>query len=556
VVSSGLGREVGDPLPVLDQRLGRLVAARLGVWRSLPTWLLELVLAAIAWRRGPERAIVWGERWAIARPQDAQLAARLASLWDRVNCPVPARYGWLRSSGEDLGQRTGDRFALTAADLADAPRWRPGRLAMPPDLLAALADLAQEHPVDWRLAGRHWAAAGRWLLATAALERAIAATSNDPIPQEYLGWLHQERRDWAAAAACYGRAIALNPRRQYAYKPLSFLPAIAPEQLEAALAAALPLVNDPSFPLVRRFVAAAELRLGQMDRTIARNQSDLRTLLERDRPQFFATWDDRAPRSPQFVILGAQKAGTSSLHKYLHQHPQVLPTPIKEIQYFFPLFDAFEAWPAADPARSREWYFSHFPPIPPGSGWVVGEASPEYLPHPQVPERFAATLPDARAIVLLRDPVARFISHYHHWVRASREVRLLGQVIRDELATVAAYGDLDTYLTREWDSYLARGIYGPQIDRWIRAIGRDRLLLLNTAALDRQPQTCLDQVCDFLGLPRHGFDCEKRYNVGTYGGSAGGSDGGPERDRAADPALIDQLRNFYAAHTRPDFLLS
>ncbi|GAB4354931.1 MAG: hypothetical protein Fur0042_24070 [Cyanophyceae cyanobacterium] len=556
MVSSGLGREVGDPLPVLDQRLGRLVAARLGIWRSLPTWLLGLVLAAIAWRRGPERAIVWGERWAIARPQDAQLAARLASLWDRVNCPIPARYGWLRAAGEQLGRRMGDRFALTAADLADAPRWRPGRLAMPPDLLAALAELGQENSVDWRLAGRHWAAAGRWLLATAALERAIAVTPNDPIPQEYLGWLYQERRDWAAAAVCYGRAIALNPRRQYAYKPLSFLPAIAPEQLEATLAAALPLMNDPSFPLVRRFVEAAELRLGQMDQTIARNQADLRTLLQQDRPQFFATWDDRAPRSPQFVILGAQKAGTSSLHKYLHQHPQVLPTPIKEIQYFFPLFDAFETWPAADPARSREWYFSHFPPIPPGSGWVVGEASPEYLPHPQVPERFATTLPDARAIILLRDPVARFISHYHHWVRASREVRSLGQVIRDELATVAAYGDLATYLTREWDSYLARGIYGPQIDRWIRAMGRDRLLLLQTAALDRQPQTCLDQVCDFLDLPRHGFDCEKRYNVGSYGGSAGGSDGGPERDRAADPALIEQLRDFYAAHTRLDFPLS
>ncbi|HEX9782521.1 MAG TPA: hypothetical protein VGA56_07280, partial [Opitutaceae bacterium] len=103
---------------------------------------------------------------------------------------------------------------------------------------------------------------------------------------------------------------------------------------------------------------------------------------------------------PDFIILGAQKAGTTSLYAYLLEHPQVLPARKKEVHYFDLRYE-----------RGERWYRSHFPSQRAmqargrslGNRVITGEATPYYLFYPRAPERVASVVPNAKFIVLLRD---------------------------------------------------------------------------------------------------------------------------------------------------------
>ena len=107
---------------------------------------------------------------------------------------------------------------------------------------------------------------------------------------------------------------------------------------------------------------------------------------------------------PDFLILGAQKAGTTSLHRYLEQHHAVLPPSTKEVHYF-----DVQWW------RGEKWYRSNFPTarhrrarrLPDGRPAISGESSPYYLAHPLVPARVKQTIPAVPMIVILRDPIER-----------------------------------------------------------------------------------------------------------------------------------------------------
>ena len=116
---------------------------------------------------------------------------------------------------------------------------------------------------------------------------------------------------------------------------------------------------------------------------------------------------------PDFLLIGAKRGGTTSLSRYLAEHPDVLDLfpraeKIKGLYYFD------EQYPRGD-----RWYRSHFPTRAQralrsraGAPARVGEASPYYLYHPLAPTRAAAAVPDARILVVLRDPVERAYSHW------------------------------------------------------------------------------------------------------------------------------------------------
>src|SRR3954447_18625468 len=97
---------------------------------------------------------------------------------------------------------------------------------------------------------------------------------------------------------------------------------------------------------------------------------------------------------PDFLIIGAQRAGTTSLFHYLQRHPSVMQSSIKEVHYFDGSYN-----------RGRRWYLSHFPLRRATSGGrITGEATPYYLFHPTVPTRVAVDFPDVKLIAILRDP--------------------------------------------------------------------------------------------------------------------------------------------------------
>jgi hypothetical protein len=201
------------------------------------------------------------------------------------------------------------------------------------------------------------------------------------------------------------------------------------------------------------------------------------------------------PRAlPDAVILGAQKCGTTSLHGYLVQHPGVIPPLRKEVHYF-----------DLNYPRGEAWYRAHFGRI--GEAGLNLDASPYYLFHPAVPARLHALLPDARLVVLLRDPVRRAYSHYWHERAKGREKLEFEEAIAAEPARIAAAeaGLADGSLGRSADhqhfSYLARGRYAEQLERWFALYPRERFHVVRFEDLVKEPLARLNDVLAFLGLP-------------------------------------------------------
>lgn len=204
------------------------------------------------------------------------------------------------------------------------------------------------------------------------------------------------------------------------------------------------------------------------------------------------------PRSlPQAVILGAQKSGTSSLHYYLVQHPGVIAPLRKEVHYF-----------DLNHARGEAWYRAHFGRV--GKPGLNLDSSPYYLFHPAVPARLHALVPDARLVVLLRDPVRRAYSHYWHERDKGRESLAFEEAIAAEPARIEAAherlasGALEVSAEHQHFSYLARGRYAEQLERWLALYPRERLLALRFEDLVRDPLAVLNRTLGFLGLPPAG----------------------------------------------------
>ena len=198
---------------------------------------------------------------------------------------------------------------------------------------------------------------------------------------------------------------------------------------------------------------------------------------------------------PDVLIIGAQKAGTTSLFYYLAQHPGVSASRTKEVHYFDNAYDKGETW------YRRHFERRHGPEI-------FVEASPYYLYHPLAPGRASALLPKAKLIVLLREPVSRAFSHYHHERARGFEPLSFEEAMNTEPQRL---GDSDTRLARgeigrsfehQHFSYRSRGLYADQIERWLEHFPASAFLFLKAEAMFASPQPVFDRVCDFLGLPR------------------------------------------------------
>jgi hypothetical protein len=145
------------------------------------------------------------------------------------------------------------------------------------------------------------------------------------------------------------------------------------------------------------------------------------TLDNRPAPQ--AAGEPQVGGLPDFVIIGAHKCGTTSLYHSLTRHPHVEGAATKELEFFNRHFD-----------KGIEWYRRCFPRPrwKDGRRSITGEATPYYLFHPHAAKRMAEVVPRARMIVLLRNPVDRAYSHYHHRTRLGRETRSFEEAIEAE----------------------------------------------------------------------------------------------------------------------------
>lgn len=201
---------------------------------------------------------------------------------------------------------------------------------------------------------------------------------------------------------------------------------------------------------------------------------------------------------PDFLILGTQKGGTTLLYYLLNQHPYVEPATKKEINFFDVNF-----------SKGEDWYRSHFPAptVKDGVEIISGEASPYYLYHPHAARRAARTVPEARLISLLRDPVERAYSEYHHRYREGRETLGFEEAVEAEESRLD--GELERMLADEHYaspnhrkfSYLSRGIYVDQLQEWHRHFDEGQLLVIGSGEFFRDPRGVLKRAVEFLSLP-------------------------------------------------------
>ncbi len=204
---------------------------------------------------------------------------------------------------------------------------------------------------------------------------------------------------------------------------------------------------------------------------------------------------------PDFVIIGAQKCGTTFLYQLLVQHPHVKPAFAKEVHYFDLNF-----------RKGDNWYRSYFPlQVRYSRKYITGEASPYYLFHPHAPRRASAVVPDAKLIVLLRNPVDRAYSHYQHQVKRvkgeARETLTFEEAIEAEERMLP--GEVSKMLQDEYyessshrsRSYLSRGIYIDQLLAWSRFFQRKRMLILKSEDLFSDTTSVLGRMLDFLEIP-------------------------------------------------------
>lgn len=242
---------------------------------------------------------------------------------------------------------------------------------------------------------------------------------------------------------------------------------------------------------------------------------------------------------PDFLIIGTQRGGTTSLYKYLVQHPNLSHALTKELRFFDLNYQ-----------RGLPWYRSRFPSRRHrenarrrrGVELMVGEASPDYLFHPHAPARVARDLPDAKLVVLLRDPVDRAFSHYWHQFKRQHETLSFPEAVDAEPQRLA--GELERMIAdpsyvsfeRHHHSYLSRGIYVDQLAAWMELIPKDRFLIERSEDFFQDPPGAFKRVLEFLGLPPHQLTEYETFNAFSSG--------------QMDPELRARLVEHFRPHNR------
>ncbi|MDQ3865476.1 MAG: sulfotransferase domain-containing protein [Actinomycetota bacterium] len=221
--------------------------------------------------------------------------------------------------------------------------------------------------------------------------------------------------------------------------------------------------------------------------------------------------------SPDFLIVGAQRCGTTSLFRQLAAHPAVVPPLFQKGIHFFDMHYG----------RGLRWYRGHFPvrSLAPrrvaraGARPVTGEASPYYVFHPLAPRRIARDLPGVKLIVLLRDPVERAFSAHRQETARGFETEPFERALELEPSRLA--GEVEKILadpmyvsfSHQHHAYVTRGHYAEQLTLLFELFGRERVLVLESADFFERPMLVWERVLAFLGLPTWHPDAFGRHNA-------------------------------------------
>lgn len=188
-----------------------------------------------------------------------------------------------------------------------------------------------------------------------------------------------------------------------------------------------------------------------------------------------------------FLVIGAQKCGTSSFYRYLSANLMVRNASQKEIHYF----DLFHD-------KGVKWYHNHFNF---SRGCIGGECTPFYLMHPHAPQRARQYNKKLRLVAILRNPAERAWSHYLMNLEAGREALSFEEALDKEQERISTGIDLsDPNSSFLHYSYLTRGRYAEQLNRWLKYFPQSQLLLINYHEFFAHPWQEIQKVYRFLGV--------------------------------------------------------
>jgi len=247
------------------------------------------------------------------------------------------------------------------------------------------------------------------------------------------------------------------------------------------------------------------------------------------------TWQERI--LPDFIIIGAQKCGTSSLFKYLSQHPQLLPSLRKEVHFFdgglYPNVDNFK--------KGEAWYRAHFPKkVNIKTYKKAFEASPLYIFNPLSAKRIFNMIPNTKLILVLRNPTERAISHYFHEKRRKTEFLSLYDALQEEEKRLNPIIDKADYKNPIFInySYKKRGLYKNQLERYLYYFNWQQILIISSEELFGYPYSTLKKIFDFLDIDQSiQIPNLKPRNIGT-------------NKKQVDPKIYKYLNDFFYFHNK------
>ena len=202
-------------------------------------------------------------------------------------------------------------------------------------------------------------------------------------------------------------------------------------------------------------------------------------------------------KKPDFLIIGVQKGGTTSLFHYLKQHPQIKLPQNKEVHFFDLHFN-----------KGMLWYISWFPLKFSSKKFSTAEATPSYIRSKETAERIKSKIPDIKLIALLRNPVDRAYSHYQMEYRKKREDKnSFEAAIEDEYKYLSTGNELNSLKT----NYLIAGWYEQQLKTYHDLFPSKNILVLKSEELNSKPLETLNKITEFLEISNwQSWKLEKR----------------------------------------------
>ncbi len=242
---------------------------------------------------------------------------------------------------------------------------------------------------------------------------------------------------------------------------------------------------------------------------------------------------------PTFIVAGAQKGGTTTLHNMLGEHPQIHVSRPKELHYFDRHY-----------RKGTDWYAAAFRPTGEHRAW--GEATPIYMYESLARRRMCKDLPDVRLVIILRDPVARAYSNY--WMNRSKGVEEL-ETFEEAIDAEAERLATASRRVAARYAYLARGLYADQLEALEAAHGRDLIHPLLLTDLTADPTAALSQVFAFLDVDTDAAAQIPLLHAKSFRKGKSKVKGQPSPKSSAayppmDPSTDEKLRSHFAESNR------